>query len=182
MISRPGAPPHHTCGNGLRHHRVNPMVQLRSRIFRQMKQKFAGCSGATDKNFFEIWRKRCKQVCHSGFAQWCLKSSLRIPCRTSDIWSYASLFLRAGAVLPGRTDICDSGSCDSPLCAYTFFWKIRWMRYAYSDISCFPSVLREYSVKKAVKTATWECRAASHKLSTSWQSSSQAQERKKRYS
>ena len=53
MISRPGASPHHTCGNGLRHHRVNPMVQLRSRIFRQMKQKFAGCSGATDKNFLK---------------------------------------------------------------------------------------------------------------------------------
>ena len=29
------------------------MVQLRSRIFRQMKQKFAGCSGATDKNFLK---------------------------------------------------------------------------------------------------------------------------------
>lgn len=38
-------------------------------LFRQMKQKFAGCSGATDKNFFEIWRKRCKQVCRSGFAR-----------------------------------------------------------------------------------------------------------------
>ena len=26
---------------------------MRSQIFRQMKQKFSGCSGTTDKNFFE---------------------------------------------------------------------------------------------------------------------------------
>ena len=33
------------------------MVQLHSRIFRQMKQKFAGCSGATDKNFLKYDEK-----------------------------------------------------------------------------------------------------------------------------
>ena len=29
------------------------MVQLHSRIFRQMKQKFVGCNGATGKNFLK---------------------------------------------------------------------------------------------------------------------------------
>ena len=62
----------------LRLHRVIPMVQLRSQIFRQMKQKFAGCSGATDKNFCERWRKRCKQVCHSGIARGCLNNSQQL--------------------------------------------------------------------------------------------------------
>ena len=56
----------------LRQYRTKIVRQMRRQIFRQMKQKFAGCSGATDKNFFEIWRKRCKRVCHSGFARWCL--------------------------------------------------------------------------------------------------------------
>ncbi len=34
----------------LRLHRAIPMMQLRSQIFRQMKQKFVGCSSATGKN------------------------------------------------------------------------------------------------------------------------------------
>ena len=38
----------------LRHYRVIPMVQLRSRIFRQTIQKFAGCSSATGKDFCEV--------------------------------------------------------------------------------------------------------------------------------
>ena len=38
----------------LRHYRVIPMVELRSRIFRQTIQKFAGCSSATGKNFCEV--------------------------------------------------------------------------------------------------------------------------------
>ena len=38
----------------LRHCRAIPMVQLRSRIFRQTIQKFAGCSRATDKDFCEV--------------------------------------------------------------------------------------------------------------------------------
>ena len=37
-----------------RHYRVIPMVQLRSRIFRQTIQKFAGCSSATGKDFCEV--------------------------------------------------------------------------------------------------------------------------------
>ncbi len=35
-------------------HRAIPMVQLRSRIFRQTIQKAAGCSGATAKVFCEV--------------------------------------------------------------------------------------------------------------------------------
>ena len=62
----------------LRHYRVIPMVQLRSRIFRQTIQKFAGCSSATGKDFCEVWRKRCKQVCHSWIARWCFNSLLII--------------------------------------------------------------------------------------------------------
>ena len=38
----------------LRHYRVIPMVQLRSWIFRQTIQKFAGCSSATGKDFCEV--------------------------------------------------------------------------------------------------------------------------------
>ena len=38
----------------LRHYHAILMVQLRSRIFRQTIQKFAGCSRATDKNFCEV--------------------------------------------------------------------------------------------------------------------------------
>ena len=38
----------------LRHYRVIPMVELRSRIFRQTIHKFAGCSSATGKNFCEV--------------------------------------------------------------------------------------------------------------------------------
>ena len=38
----------------LRHYRVIPMVELRSRIFRQTIQEFAGCSSATGKNFCEV--------------------------------------------------------------------------------------------------------------------------------
>ena len=41
-------------GAPLRHYRVIPMVQLRSRIFRQTIQKFAGCSSTTDKDFCEV--------------------------------------------------------------------------------------------------------------------------------
>ena len=40
--------------HALKASRRNSDVQLRSQIFRQMKQKFSGCSGTTDKNFFEI--------------------------------------------------------------------------------------------------------------------------------
>ena len=36
--------------HALKASRRNSDVQLRSQIFRQMKQKFSGCSGTTDKN------------------------------------------------------------------------------------------------------------------------------------
>ena len=39
--------------HALKASRRNSDVQLRSQIFRQMKQIFAGCSGATDKNFLK---------------------------------------------------------------------------------------------------------------------------------
>ena len=58
----------------LRHHRAIPMVQLRSRIFRQTIQKFTGCSNATGKDFLQYDGKDAsKYACANCAAQIALR-------------------------------------------------------------------------------------------------------------